>query len=247
MKPLSINQSGNQSGAALFIILIAVALFAALGYAISQSSRGSGSIDKEKLTLEAASIIQYAAQLEQATLRLRLVNRCSEAQLNLGNSVVSGYDNPSAPTDKTCNLFSPEGGNLVWKNPTTTQLDTSNAGRPGYGVMFFSSQTGLVNVGISDGSINSVDLTMLIPYISTPLCEEINLRLRGVRSIPAGGMAYDDGSHGFCKMVSLGVSWCGGVYSGTGSGTISGAMTGCVSTTLPAPTHNYFFHALLAR
>lgn len=74
-------------GNALFLILIAVALFAALSYAITSSGRGSGSANKEQARLIAARILQHAAQLEFATKRLMLVNKCTQDTMLYNNAV----------------------------------------------------------------------------------------------------------------------------------------------------------------
>lgn len=62
----------SNSGNVLFLILIAVALFAALSYAVTSSSRGGG-IDAKKDSSEliASEIMNYVSSLEQAVTRLR--------------------------------------------------------------------------------------------------------------------------------------------------------------------------------
>jgi hypothetical protein len=57
----------SRSGNVLFLILIAVALFAALSYAVTSSSRSSGAqIGADQARIMAAEIRQYASSIEQA-------------------------------------------------------------------------------------------------------------------------------------------------------------------------------------
>jgi len=65
--------SNQQSGNVLFFLLIAVALFAALSYVVTQSSRvGAGSISNEKANLLAAGLINNMVTFEQGVQRMLL-------------------------------------------------------------------------------------------------------------------------------------------------------------------------------
>ena len=106
-----------QSGNALFLILIAVALFAALSYAVTNSGRGGAGIDKEQAEIEAAQAIQYAAQIRSTIQRLQLINGCSDTEISFettawDDTIEAEYVNPSTRED--CKVFSPDGGAAHW-------------------------------------------------------------------------------------------------------------------------------------
>jgi type II secretory pathway pseudopilin PulG len=82
----------RENGNILFIILIAVALFAALSYAVTQSSRGgSKDASAELLELHTSEIFQYVASVQNALLRLRVVNGCTATE-NTKNMITFQYD-----------------------------------------------------------------------------------------------------------------------------------------------------------
>ncbi|MCD8569257.1 MAG: hypothetical protein LRY50_13400, partial [Geovibrio sp.] len=77
-------QNSRESGNVLFLILVAVALFAALSYAVSSSTR-SGSSDggrQEDTEIIASSLLQYASGLAMAVEKMRLSHSCSESDIS---------------------------------------------------------------------------------------------------------------------------------------------------------------------
>lgn len=62
----------SETGNVLFIILIAVALFAALSFAVSQSSRsGNADISKEQMAIGVAALNQYVTAIRTQVMLLR--------------------------------------------------------------------------------------------------------------------------------------------------------------------------------
>lgn len=99
----------KNSGNILFLILIAVSLFATLSYAITGSNRTTGNtIEKEKAKLSQAEIDSYTAALNQGKSRLTLINNCSNIDYTPPADQVSG--------DKTCHMFHPDGGGVPYRN-----------------------------------------------------------------------------------------------------------------------------------
>ena len=113
------HQSAN--GNALFLVLIAVALFAALSYAITSSGRGSGtSADKEKKFIETAQWLQSVSQIRSAVQRMGIsgvaaadIEFCANPADDL--CVFSNSVNELCTTGENC-VFAPEGGSVIPPN-----------------------------------------------------------------------------------------------------------------------------------
>lgn len=179
-----------QGGNALFLILIAVALFAALSYAITQSSRsGSGSVTRETNALQAARTVQMAATLRTAALRLQM----SGVKVTDMKLIADGSDptSPCTETDGTC-LFTPEGGGAtfprVGKEVPAEIYDQgldqfkSDNGIPSIAVIEAKTNSG-GTVVLGAGSNTGPDAGVAILGIRKDVCEAINKGL-GIAGIP---------------------------------------------------------------
>lgn len=174
----------NESGNVLFYILIAVALIAALSYAVSNSSRGSLSqLDGEKARLAAIEIMEYADVLAKATAQLRL-RGCADNELSYENSVTTtDYANTANPTgDNTCHIFHVSGGGVQYRNPDGSWLDNTKNTESFFGEYLFTARTCIPFVGAGELSCqgegsSSAELIFVAPFIEKEICIEINNRL----------------------------------------------------------------------
>ena len=117
----------KERGNILFLILLAIILFAALTYAVNNGFRVSQdqNIPKEKARTIAAEIVNYSTLMEQTVNRLRVSGGCTPTQISFENTVDTTYANGGAPPDKHCNVFDPAGGGMAWKTPDSTWLISS--------------------------------------------------------------------------------------------------------------------------
>lgn len=171
----------KEEGNALFLILIAVALFAALSCAITQSGRGGGTVRKEQSTLDAAKIIQYAGSVGQVISRMRLAAGCSETQISFENGSEGGYVNVGAPADKSCHVFNSNGGAAVWQDPPSGS-NTDGSPYSFVGGPVVHSRDGANSTGVD---INA-DLVIYLFRVTEEICQAINTGL-GISGIPLDG------------------------------------------------------------
>ena len=118
MKP----QHNTERGNALFFILIAVALLAALTMVISRSgSSVDQSGDFERNNIQASKVLRYAKSIETGIQDL-LLRGCSENEISFwhdsdGDGDEDGdddYYNANSPTDHSCHVFDTSGAGLTW-------------------------------------------------------------------------------------------------------------------------------------
>jgi hypothetical protein len=199
----------SNSGNVLFLILIAVALFAALSYAVTTSSRGGGaSATKEEDALQAAQITQLGASLKSAVLRESMIGTSIDSIVTNtpanrpyagGGSLNSQAD--YCTTGSTC-LFAPEGAGVnIPQAPRTAFLPTMSSTMTAWGwTSYFAGATsfnGLVFSGLSPGaapsnwSIQDIgtaaadDIIQMYP-LRRGVCEAINKSL-SISGIPNMG------------------------------------------------------------
>jgi len=226
----------DQKGNALFLILIAVALFAALSYAVTQSGRSGGGVDKEKLILQASQVIDYVGQVEQTISRMRLINGCADTDISFENPITAGYTNATSPADKSCHVFDPEGGGLSYNAPNSAWFDLTHSAEARYQEWFFTGRPMIWSQG-TDAS----ELMIALPYITLELCQELNKKLG--TSIPP--TLENDGPY------DLTIPFVGAyVPSGPGPDANDGEYTNCVEgdgTTFLTAGGYHFYHILIAR
>ncbi len=179
------NGTNYQRGNVLFLILIAVALFAALAYAVTSSNRTSGgTISKDKAKAYAAQILQHAALIRATVSRLKIGNGCTDTTLNF---TTSGYQTQSngvlnpdygnAPGTKICHLFDPAGGNLSPTLPTPDALTTPVLGSSQWKAGHIGFRVWQVKeIGTDDtaGTVSANDLLMNQQWLNRETCLAIN-------------------------------------------------------------------------
>lgn len=155
----------GEMGNVLFLILIAVALFAALSYAVTQSTRsGGGSTEREKAILSGASMTQYPTALRTSIIRMVLGGvDVSSIKFNAPSSVYF----KAGGTDITELVFHPNGGGAVYQQAPADLMTGNNQGTWHYNANF-----DVPDVGTSGDSGN--DVIAFLPNVTQRICQQIN-------------------------------------------------------------------------
>lgn len=226
------------SGNILFLILIAVALFAALSYAVTQTTQGSGSVSKDKTKLLAARMLNHISEIQRGIQHMRLINRCSDTQLSFESAQQGGfsthYVNPSAPADKRCHLYDPNGGAVTFEKipDDPNGFDLAEHGWGGF--YHFSGYVKFYEIGSEEA-----ELVLHLPHIYDDLCMEIAKGLGG------NGVRYSASDIGWFTLPQL----FRGVYTDyslTSSAT-AGQKVVCRDSGTTSYDYNFLTYALIER
>lgn len=157
----------SQEGNVLFLILIAVALFAALSYVVTQSTRsGSGSTEREKNVLSSASMTQYPTALRTAIIRMVLAGISIE-------DVKFDVPASSGPfvDSYTQMVFHPQGGGATYQ-VASSDLSQNGASTPTWR---YNAQFEVPGIGIDSTGGN--DVIAFLPGVSVGVCRQVNNEL----------------------------------------------------------------------
>lgn len=167
--PLASSHRPRERGNALFLVMIAVALFGALSYAITYAGR-SGGFDQERDLITAAHITQYPAEISTAFRRMIKAGVPEDA---------IGF----AADDMTeTGVFSMHGGGIAPQQPPAEAGSTSDwrfktAPRDGDG------RRGWYVAGAGMDDAGGKDVIAFLDRLSADTCENL-LRSLGLDAVP---------------------------------------------------------------
>ncbi len=166
----------SQNGNVLFLILIAVVLFAALSYAVSLTMRGTGgNATQESAQVSAARLLNYAGSLQAGVMRLMTINGVGITDLNFSNDiwknsngtpVMGAMGNPQNPK---LYVFHPGGGNLAAQ--TFADISSCPCGDP------LPGHSRLSWVNVEGNGTNTADPMLFIYSITDDVCQALNKQL----------------------------------------------------------------------
>ncbi len=152
----------NEDGNVLFLILIAVALFAALSYAVTSSTRSSGSNPSGETNLiSSAQITQYPASVSTAVFRVIMSGTSvSEVRFNRPSEF-------STLDSNSIGVFHPSGGGATY-NPAPADVMASGSA----GQWVFNGGLEVPDIGTSGAGGN--DIIAYLVGIKQAICSKIN-------------------------------------------------------------------------
>ena len=176
----------NEKGNVLFLILIAVALFAALSYAVTSSSRsGGGNASDETSLVKSAQITQYPSSVRTSIIRMMVSNGVDATDLEF-NAPSDFADCTGAPTTYNQCVFHPAGGGASMITMSTDVMAGTSAG-----VWYFTGNYEIEDIGPSSaGDPGRNDIIAFLTGISDGVCSRINEEL-GITGDTTSGSDWD--------------------------------------------------------
>lgn len=179
------NYRQSEQGSVIVWILIAVAAFAALSFAVSNISRSGGTSMQEVDRLRATDIMQYAGAVQRG-IRIMRINGTDDDAICFhtalwGNTL---YDDSSDDNDcgtATNRVFDHAGGDIGFQPAVidwyTGDISLANGDK----TWVFSSRYEVEDVGTTSAGTDTVaanaDLLMATAPVSDQVCEQLNLLL----------------------------------------------------------------------
>ncbi|MBU0859599.1 MAG: hypothetical protein KJ667_06655 [Alphaproteobacteria bacterium] len=247
----SINQIQDRNGErgnVLFLILIAVALFAALSYAVTQSTRsGAGDTASETNLISSAQLTQYPAGIRTSVVRMIIGGIAVEELMFNDPSDFATIVNTDPLRERA--VFHPQGGNATYQL-APSDVVTAAVGANPLGTWFYNAQVQIQNIGVTNaGNAVGNDVIAFLPNISSGICRRINEEVGLGNVIPvAANVLLADIDYSIVSTASPAADFPvadGPVLAGAGNEFV-GQPFGCFVTPNAAGT-NVYYHVLIER
>ncbi len=238
----------RESGNVLFLILIAVALFAALSYAVTQSSRsGGGDTSGETALINSAQITQYPASIRTTIIRM-LVNGTDVTELHFNTPA-----DFSTLGENRVGVFHPSGGGAIYSAaPPDIMSDYADS----KGTWYFNANIALPEIGTPATEADSNELVAYLPGITMTVCRKLNEEL-GITSASANNIPELSADlQGTYKVHDLVDKGTGTTFPSTvaditaletaTAGELDGQPYGCFKNPSATPEYVYY-HVLVER
>ena len=171
-KILKKNFRKGERGNVLFLILIAVALFAALSYAVTSSTRGGGGNASEETNLvQSSAVTQYPSGIRTSLIRM-IVNGVDPGELYFDTPANSFGDEINTAQEERHAVFHPNGGGAV-KGTAPADIMTSGT----QGNWLFSSDYQIDGIGTTAAANTANDIIAFLPGVTNSLCAKVNQEL----------------------------------------------------------------------
>lgn len=234
----------KESGNVLFLILIAVALFAALSYAVTSSTNsGGGNADEESSLVNSAAIAQYPASIKTAIVRMTAMKGVSNTGVGTSDTGLL-FNKPDdfgsiTPGQEYRAVFHPAGGNAAYYD--ATQGITAGAS----GAWIFTRAFEIANVGSSTaGDLAGNEIIAFLPNVTKGICDKINEQssIAGTDIVHDAGVTITDN-----LLVEGATEADAGIIGGTATTApdIAGKYNGCFRNGAAGPY--VYYHVLLAQ
>jgi hypothetical protein len=252
----SSSERRSESGNVLFLILIAVALFAALSYAVTQSSRsGSGDASSETNLISSAALTQYPASIRTAIIRMIVSSGADVTALQFDPPADFAATGGCTAVPDNC-VFHPSGGGGTYANAPGDVMEAGGSNTDG--VWSYNADFEIINLGISStgtGGEEGNEVIAFLPGIKQSVCTKLNESLNfGTTPVITTTIAgADPATAGYLRNldVALDMSAAGNIVLGTGGSAGSdianfdGQPFGCFRNT--ASGDHVYYHVLVER
>ncbi len=167
----------------MFLILIAVVLFAALTFAVTMSSRSGDNVNDDKVKIAASQITQSGVDMEAAMMRLRISRNIDPSLMSFETDRLTAYANPGCPvSENECKVFNPVGGQISYNIPNPEWLNRALSAQPSYGDWLYTGTACIPGMGMGNdsscaGNPDQLELIAMLPWLTREVCVELNKKL----------------------------------------------------------------------